>query len=223
MHRTLAIALLCVFACDQDRSEDHHGSNPDGLGTSPGGEDPGQDPSDDPGDDTPDTSSCEASASAYMDLSVECFPSEFDPVSDDDVAQVCDLSRTPESVWVFCEDEVDAFTACGDAVGCVAWYGTQCWTPYREMMICFGEDDPGAQAPECSYTDDGECDEPEGTGYCWDGTDVSDCSGSGGGGDPAPSCDPDACSGCETACDDFGCYQCCWSCSGSSCEQSCNF
>jgi hypothetical protein len=32
---------------------------------------------------------------------------------------------------------------------------------------------------ECPYTDDGECDEPEGLGFCPEGTDVNDCSGGG--------------------------------------------
>jgi hypothetical protein len=30
-------------------------------------------------------------------------------------------------------------------------------------------------AEECAFTDDGECDEPEGTDFCDEGTDVNDC------------------------------------------------
>ena len=44
------------------------------------------------------------------------------------------------------------------------------------------EDDPGFNGTECATTDDGVCDEPEGTNACPEGTDVNDCIGSSGGG-----------------------------------------
>ncbi|MFO0631930.1 MAG: hypothetical protein U0168_03680 [Nannocystaceae bacterium] len=210
--------FLLLTACDQG-GDDHDGGQPVGVGTyGPQGGGADQ-PFDQPGDDAQDR--CEDVTRAYADLLYGCYPDEVSASSDEDVATVCDLARTPESVWVDCPDEVAAFTACGEQVGCDAWYGGECWDSQRAMMICFGEPDPGAEPPGCAYTNDGECDEPEGTGVCADGSDEADCAG--GGGEEAPSCDPTYCSGCEGSCDDYGCYQCCWSCNGDSCEQSCNF
>lgn len=51
--------------------------------------------------------------------------------------------------------------------------------------------DPDTSSSGCPFTYDGECDEPEGTGLCADGTDAYDCSGSsrgGGGGGGGNSC-----------------------------------
>ncbi len=199
--------LLLSLACDQERDEHPEQDVP--YYPQPSAVEPRE-------------SACQEHARTYSDLMTECFAS--DEVTDADVASVCASDRDPHSVWYTCAQEVEFFAACGEDVGCESWFGVDCWDSYRAMTVCFGEDDPGAEAPSCAYTGDGECDEPEGTGWCVDGTDVADCEGGGGGtGGGAPSCDPSACSGCETACDDYGCYQCCWSCNGSSCEQSCNF
>jgi len=206
----LLLSLACVHDAD-DRDDGAPYTSP--VGGSPG--------TPQPSDDDAREGACEEHARVYSDLLTECFAAE--EVTDADVASVCASDREPHSVWFTCVQEVEVFAACGEDVGCESWFGIDCWDSYRAMTVCFGEPDPGAAPPSCQYTSDGECDEPEGTGICEEGTDVADCSGTGGTDGDAPSCDPESCSGCETSCDDYGCYQCCWSCSGSSCDQSCNF
>jgi hypothetical protein len=46
-------------------------------------------------------------------------------------------------------------------------------------------DDGGGGGASCPYTNDGECDEPEGTNLCAPGTDVNDCAGGGDGCNPS--------------------------------------
>lgn len=211
--------LLLSLACDPGSDDDDDVDVATTDGSPWGGTSADPQPS---GDDARELA-CREHARTYSDLMTECFAVE--DVSDADVASVCASDRDPQSVWYTCVQEVEFFAACGEDVGCESWFGVDCWESYRAMTVCFGQDDPGETPPSCPYTGDGECDEPEGTAICVEGTDVADCEGggTGGTGGDAPSCDPSACSGCETACDDFGCYQCCWSCNGSSCEQSCNF
>jgi hypothetical protein len=225
-HLLCLLPLVCTLACADERDDDS--DELPSVASGPSADDPDDDPDGDPSDPSSDDApghareaACEANARSYSDRMTECYAA--DVVTDADVAMVCAASRTPQSVWFTCVQEVEAFDECGADVGCEHWYGVDCWDSLRAMMICFGEPDPGAEAPVCGYAGDGECDEPEGTGVCLDGTDVADCEGGGTGGGDAPSCDPSDCSGCITECDDFGCYQCCWSCNGSSCEQSCNF
>ncbi len=40
---------------------------------------------------------------------------------------------------------------------------------------CEDADPSGSGDGTCQWTDDGECDEPEGTGLCPEGSDVADC------------------------------------------------
>lgn len=58
---------------------------------------------------------------------------------------------------------------------CILAYGPDC------MTIGSSCTEPGqgvvAECGECQWTNDEECDEPEGTGYCPEGTDVNDCAG----------------------------------------------
>jgi hypothetical protein len=164
----------------------------------------------------------------YSDELALCY-AEVAPIPDEYIEAGC----APEGDWSPCVVETEAFTECRHEVGCASWHGALCWDTYREMTLCLGQPDPGVAPPPCQWPNDGECDEPEGTGYCIDGTDTADCGGGGGtggtggsdpgGGEPAPSCDPDACNGCVTDCDDYGCYSCCWACNGDACEESCNF
>ena len=42
-------------------------------------------------------------------------------------------------------------------------------------MRNYGGGDVRCVRGDCAYTNDGQCDEPEGTGACADGSDVADC------------------------------------------------
>ncbi len=46
-----------------------------------------------------------------------------------------------------------------------------------ESIPCEGETGTGTGGELCPYTNDGECDEPEGTDLCPEGTDATDCGG----------------------------------------------
>jgi hypothetical protein len=208
----LALLVSLPLACEQP--EDDSSADPIGQGA-----EDDDDEEEEPIDEEPGGSQfedCVDATWAYTELMQSCDGGE---TTIADVEIVCDLEQRPESVWPRCIEETEAMTACGAEVGCAEWFTAACWDPYRAMTICFGEPDPGAEPPSgCAWPNDGECDEPEGTNLCPEGTDVDDCSGGGGG-----ACDPEYCSGCDTTCDEYACYTCCYSCSGDSCEQSCDF
>jgi hypothetical protein len=58
-------------------------------------------------------------------------------------------------------------TECPDGYSCVEYKCRQCSVP-EACRYC-------GEYEDCSYLDDGTCDEPEGTGYCPDGSDPCDC------------------------------------------------
>ena len=216
---TVLALLAAPLACAEEQASD----DSEGLiGQGAGDEDDEDDdePVDDEEEPVDEDEAFEECVEVTWEYTEQMQACEGGDVTRADVEIVCDLEQRPESVWPGCTAETEAMTACGAEVGCAEWFTPACWDEYRAMSICFGEPDPGAEPPaaECPWPNDGECDEPEGTNLCPEGTDVDDCAGGGG-----SACDPGYCSGCDTICDEYSCYTCCYGCSGDSCEQTCDF
>ena len=120
----------------------------------------------------------------------ECYKADFeDEYSDmDDCVEECeddvdDLADGDDG----CQDAIDALNSCiGDLECSDLADGDECENEQEDLFDdCDFEDmevdveDGGDQGntATCDFQNDGECDEPEGTGACAEGTDTVDCGG----------------------------------------------
>jgi hypothetical protein len=73
-----------------------------------------------------------------------------------------------DSAYGACVDEMSDLYRCVDGHSCndLEQY---CMGALETLNECLAEE------ATCPWTDDGECDEPEGTDLCFEGTDVADC------------------------------------------------
>lgn len=137
---------------------------------------------------------------AHREALEQCLATDQGNCDDDDFSNFCPAAAGLD--LDACQAGCTSPAECGDGLTCV---NGQC------------------VPATCSYTNDGQCDEPEGTGLCQEGTDVADCS--------APDCTP-AGSTCESGldcCPDHTCVTfspesilCAFNCtSGADCASEC--
>ena len=121
-------------------------------------------------------------SSAPLSCKVACACSE---CTDDDLEScIQDVEAlTSDAREAACERELKYYLTCMAEE-------TECSDGELDASICGAEDEqlrtcihppPPTKSPDetstCPYTNDGVCDEPEGTAYCPNGTDAYDCAG----------------------------------------------
>jgi len=73
-----------------------------------------------------------------------------------------------------CSGQLSAWLSCLDAQPDICVESQDCDSALSVFSTCAASNSDTT----CPFVDDGECDEPEGTGFCPEGSDVADCSSS---------------------------------------------
>lgn len=189
---SLAMALLAAIGCGDGRGGRGGGAGGEGDWGGGGNGSAG--------------SACADTVYRYSVLAAECGWGESPTRSD--AEEVCGA----DYAWGDCVEQTAAAADCLEDSPCDA---ETCVGTFDTLTLCL----EGAQ-DACAWPNDGECDEPEGTNLCGEGTDAADCGGGGGG--SLSACDPASCSGSDTECTEFGCMTCWYSCNGDTCDSSCS-
>jgi hypothetical protein len=143
-------------------------------------------------------SACSGPCDQFCDKMEECSKGKFDSEFSDNDECVKECEDELDKVKAEeCTDAIDAAASCysdleckdieeRDFDACESEFkdvGDKCDEEKDLNLIGIGaaggggnnENNNGAGAATCPFTNDGECDEPEGTGNCAEGTDVADC------------------------------------------------